>query len=180
MYWGTCYPNLRWYNVGSKSVPTLIQKDFSSGFCCDIILAGCHNGHLRESVDDHEKSSIAILSIRKALIPNAWMLWIVHAQNVYNHLVDDLCPAISLGMESCGLGELGVQHWPEFGQKFSEEPTIPIWDDRLWDPKVHPHSFKEEFSNGFCCDILLAGRHNGHLWEFVNDHKNTVDRKSVV
>jgi hypothetical protein len=39
---------------------------------------------------------------------------------------------------------------------------------------VYPHSFKEEFSSGFCCDILLAGRHNGHLREFVDDHENTV------
>jgi hypothetical protein len=39
---------------------------------------------------------------------------------------------------------------------------------------VYPHSFKEEFSSGFCCDILLAGHHNGHLRESVNDHKNTV------
>jgi hypothetical protein len=31
-------------------------------------------------------------------------------QNVYDHPIDDLCLAISLGMESCGLGELGVQH----------------------------------------------------------------------
>jgi hypothetical protein len=35
--------------------------------------------------------------------------------------------------------------------------------DRLWDPKVYPHSFKEEFSSGLCYDILLVGCHNGHL-----------------
>ena len=40
--------------------------------------------------------------------------------------------------------------------------------------KVYPHSFKEEFSSGFYCDILLAGHHNGHLRESVDDHKNTV------
>jgi len=34
--------------------------------------------------------------------------------------------------------------------------------------------FKEEFSSGLCCDILLAGHHNGHLQEPVDDHKNTV------
>ena len=39
---------------------------------------------------------------------------------------------------------------------------------------MYPHSFKEEFSSGFCCDILLAGRHNNHLGEPVDDHKNTV------
>jgi hypothetical protein len=39
---------------------------------------------------------------------------------------------------------------------------------------VYPHSFKQEFSSGFCYDILLAGHHNGHLRESVDDHKNTV------
>ena len=39
---------------------------------------------------------------------------------------------------------------------------------------MYPHLFKEEFSSGFCCDILLAGHHNGHLRESVYDHKNTV------
>jgi len=44
----------------------------------------------------------------------------------------------------------------------------------MWDPKVYPLSFKEKFSSGFYCDILLAGNHNGHLQEPVNNHKNTV------
>jgi hypothetical protein len=39
---------------------------------------------------------------------------------------------------------------------------------------VYPHSFKEEFSSGFYYDILLAGHHNGHLRESVDDHKNIV------
>ena len=39
---------------------------------------------------------------------------------------------------------------------------------------MHPHSFKEEFSSGFCCDILLTGRHDGHLREAIDDHKNIV------
>ena len=110
----------------------------------------------------------------KALIPCAWMIWIVHAQNVYNHPIDDLYLAISLGMVSSGLGELGVQHWPEAGPKCAEEPAVTIWYDRLWDTKVHPHSFKEEFSSGFCCDILFVGYHNGHLWEYIDDHENIV------
>jgi hypothetical protein len=46
--------------------------------------------------------------------------------NVYDHLVDDLCLAISLRMESCGLGELGVQHRPEAGPKCTKEPVVPI------------------------------------------------------
>ena len=39
---------------------------------------------------------------------------------------------------------------------------------------MYPHSFKEEFRSGFYCDILLAGHHNGHLRESVDDHKNIV------
>ena len=39
---------------------------------------------------------------------------------------------------------------------------------------MYPHSFKEEFSIGFYRDILLAGHHNGHLREYVDDHRNTV------
>jgi hypothetical protein len=39
---------------------------------------------------------------------------------------------------------------------------------------VYPGSFKEEFSSGFCCDILLVGHHNGDLRESVDNHKNTV------
>jgi hypothetical protein len=39
---------------------------------------------------------------------------------------------------------------------------------------VYPHSFKEEFSNGFCCDILLADCHNGYLRESIDYHENTV------
>jgi hypothetical protein len=39
---------------------------------------------------------------------------------------------------------------------------------------VYPHSFKEDFSSGFYCDILLAGHHNRHLRESVDDQKNTV------
>ena len=49
-----------------------------------------------------------MLYIGEALVPCAWMFGIVHAQNVYNHSIDDLYLAICLGMESCGLGELGV------------------------------------------------------------------------
>ena len=109
--------------------------------------------------------------IGKALVPCSWMIWIVHAQNVYIHPVDDLCLAISLGMESCGLSEIGVQHWLEARPKCAKEPAITIWYDRLWDPKVHPHSFKEEFRSGFCCDIILASRHNGYLRESIDIHK---------
>ena len=45
---------------------------------------------------------------------------------MYNHPVGDLCLAISLGIESFGLGELGVQHRPEAEPKFIEEHVVPI------------------------------------------------------
>ena len=73
-----------------------------------------------------ESPIITVLYIGKALIRCAWMLLILHAHNVYNHPVDDLCMSIGLQMESCGLGELGVQHRPEAGPKCDEEPTILI------------------------------------------------------
>jgi hypothetical protein len=37
------------------------------------------------------------------------MLRVVHVQDVHNHLIDDLCLAIGLGVESSGFSELGVQ-----------------------------------------------------------------------
>ena len=49
-----------------------------------------------------------------------------------------------------------------------------MWGDRMWDPKVYPHSFQGEFHSGFCYDILLACCHNCHLWKPVDNHKNTV------
>ena len=47
-------------------------------------------------------------------------------KNVYDHPVEDLCLAISLGMENCGIGELGVQHRPEDELECTEEPTVSI------------------------------------------------------
>ena len=56
-----------------------------------------------------EISFITMLHIRKTLILVSWMLGVVHAEYVHYHHVDDLCLAISLGMECGRLGELGVQ-----------------------------------------------------------------------
>ena len=52
---------------------------------------------------------VAILNITKTLIPCTWMLRVVHAQDVHNHPIDDLCLAIGLGVESSGFSDLGVQ-----------------------------------------------------------------------
>jgi hypothetical protein len=37
------------------------------------------------------------------------MLGVVHEQDMHDHPIDDLCLAISLGVEGNGFGELGVQ-----------------------------------------------------------------------
>ena len=47
-------------------------------------------------------------------------------QNVYDHPVDDIFLAISLRMESYGLGELGVQHRPKGRPKYTDEISILI------------------------------------------------------
>ena len=77
-----------------------------------------------------ESPIIAVLNIGEALIPCVWMLSIVHVQTMYNHPIDNLCLAISLGMESCGLSEFGVQHRPETEPKCIEELAVTIRDDK--------------------------------------------------
>jgi hypothetical protein len=42
---------------------------------------------------------VTVLNIGETLIPCTWMLIIVHAQDVHNHSIDDLCLDISLGVE---------------------------------------------------------------------------------
>jgi len=60
-----------------------------------------------------EKYVVSLLDIGEVIIPCAWMLQVVHMQNVYDHPVDDLYLAINLGVESHGLSEIGIQHQPE-------------------------------------------------------------------
>jgi hypothetical protein len=50
-----------------------------------------------------------MLDIGKTLIPCAGVLGIVHAQDMYDHPIDDLSLAIYLGVEGSGFGELGIQ-----------------------------------------------------------------------
>jgi hypothetical protein len=52
---------------------------------------------------------VVVLNIGETLIPGMHMLRVVHAQDVHNHLIDDLCLAIGLGVEISGFSELGVQ-----------------------------------------------------------------------
>ena len=52
---------------------------------------------------------VGVLNMGETLIPCAHMFGVVHAQDMHDHSVDDLCLAISLGVEGGGFGELGVQ-----------------------------------------------------------------------
>jgi hypothetical protein len=53
-------------------------------------------------------SVVTLMNIGKTLIPCVWMLGIVHAQYMHDHIVDDLSLAICLGVEGSGFGEVGV------------------------------------------------------------------------
>jgi hypothetical protein len=52
---------------------------------------------------------VTVLNIGETLIPCTQILRVVHAKDVQNHSIDDLCLAISLGVESSGFSEFGVQ-----------------------------------------------------------------------
>jgi hypothetical protein len=56
-----------------------------------------------------ESLVVAMLNIMKTLIPCTRMLRVIHAQDVHDHSIDDLCLAINLRVEGSGLSELGVQ-----------------------------------------------------------------------
>jgi hypothetical protein len=102
------------------------------------------------------------------------MLRIVHAQDVHNHQIDDLCLAIDLGVESSGFFELIVQQRLDNRPKGAEEPIVSVRDDALWYPKVDPHLFEEELGSICHHDILLIGCEDDHLRKPINDHKHAV------
>jgi hypothetical protein len=56
-----------------------------------------------------ESPVVIVFDIWETLVPCTWMLRIVHAQNMHNHSIDNLCLVIGLGVESSGFCELGVQ-----------------------------------------------------------------------
>jgi hypothetical protein len=90
-----------------------------------------------------ESPIVTVLDISETLIPCTWILRIVHAQDVHNHPIYDLCLAIRLGVESSGFCELGVQQRPETRPKGAEEPVVSVRHDGLWYPKVdHTRSKK--------------------------------------
>ena len=56
-----------------------------------------------------ESPIVIVLNIGEALISCTWMLRVVHAQDVQNHMIEDLFFVISLGVEIIGFSDLGVQ-----------------------------------------------------------------------
>jgi hypothetical protein len=121
-----------------------------------------------------ESPVVTMLDIWETLVPCTRMLRIVHAQDVHDHLIDDLGLAIGLGVERSGFCELGVQQRPKTRPKGVEELVVSIGDDGLWYPKVNPNSFEEELGSIFRCDILLKGCEDGHLRKPINDHKHAA------
>jgi hypothetical protein len=67
--------------------------------------------HLKGDMADGaiESLVVVVLNIWKTLIPCTWILGFIHAQDVHNHLIDDLCFTIGLRVEGSGFGDLGVQ-----------------------------------------------------------------------
>jgi hypothetical protein len=121
-----------------------------------------------------ESPVVTVLDIWETLVPCTRMLRIVHAQDVHNHLIDDLVLAIGLGVKRSGFCELGVQQTPETRPKGVEEHVVSVGDDGLWYPKVNPNSFEEELGSICRCEILLTGCEDGHLQKSINDHKHAV------
>jgi hypothetical protein len=70
--------------------------------------------HLKRAMTNisMEGSVVAMLNIRKNLIPCAWVFGIVHPQYMKYHLVNHLCFSISLWVEGNRFGHLGVHHLP--------------------------------------------------------------------
>jgi hypothetical protein len=57
---------------------------------------------------DMESPLVIVLNIGDTLIPCTWMLRVVHAHDVHNHMIGDLCLGICFGVESSGFSDLGV------------------------------------------------------------------------
>jgi hypothetical protein len=56
-----------------------------------------------------ESLFLVVLNIGKTLIPCTWILRVIHAHDVHNHPIDDLCLYIGLRVERSGFSELGIQ-----------------------------------------------------------------------
>jgi hypothetical protein len=51
---------------------------------------------------------VAMMGIEKNLIPCVGVLGVLHAQDMYDHPIDELSLAIYLGVEGSGFGELSI------------------------------------------------------------------------
>jgi len=71
-------------------------------------------------------SVVVVLDIRKALIPCAWILGVVHVQDMHDHPIDDLCLSISLRVDHNGFGEVGVQQRLEARLECAQEFVVLI------------------------------------------------------
>jgi hypothetical protein len=52
---------------------------------------------------------LAMLKMRKNLIPCVWMLGVIHVKDMHDHPIYDLYPSINFGVEGSEFGDLGVQ-----------------------------------------------------------------------
>jgi hypothetical protein len=70
--------------------------------------------HLKSTmvVQTMESHVVTMLNIWETLVPCMGILRIVHAQDVYNRLIDNLGLANGLGVEISGFCDLGVQQRP--------------------------------------------------------------------
>ena len=64
---------------------------------------------------------VAMLNIRKSLIPSAMMFDVIHSQDMHNHLVDHLRMSICLGVEGSQFGQFGAHHQTKVGPKSTQE-----------------------------------------------------------
>jgi hypothetical protein len=110
-----------------------------------------------------ESPIVTMLDIWETLVLCTGILRIVHAQDVHNHLIDDLGLAISLRVERSGFCELGVQQRQETQPKGVEEPVVSVEDDGPWYPKVNPNLFEEDIGSIGHCDSLLTCCEDDHL-----------------
>jgi hypothetical protein len=102
-----------------------INLDLSMGvlFLCKSYVNGGQwmepQAHLKRVVVNRvvEGSIVAMMNIRNALIPCAYMFGVIHPQDMDNHLIGYLCFSISLWVEGNRFGQLGVHNLPLVGPK---------------------------------------------------------------
>jgi len=89
---------------------------------------------------------------------------------LHDHPVDDLCLAISFGVEGHGPSELGIQQRQSFDQNALRNilSLSKIMDCGI--PKCTHTRSEKSFPVAFVM-ILVVGCQNGHLKESVDDHE---------